>query len=137
MASLSEAFPAPNNDARLHERAENPQAYDEFAAAVRHVKEARHMLGLVGGNEVSRIAGNQTDLESDLLGITRPNTDCAARKHLPSDAMKTGLQRTNPKMQLTIDTAPVHLRPYQQWAYPSVIGPEPLRKETCGQPHKY
>lgn len=135
MASLSEAFPAPNNDARLHEQTENPQSYDEFAAAVRHVKERRHILGLVGGNEVSRIAGNQTDLESDLQGITRPNSDCAARKHLPpsSDA----IQRTNPKLKISIDAAPVHLAVYQQWAYPSVIGPEPLKKETCGQPHKY
>jgi hypothetical protein len=29
MASLSEAFPSPNNDAKLFENTENPQTYDE------------------------------------------------------------------------------------------------------------
>jgi hypothetical protein len=137
MASLSDAFPAPNNDARIHEQTENPQSYDDFAAAVRHVKERRHILGLVGGNEVSRIAGNQADLESDLFGITRPNTDCATRKHLPQHFSAPSIERKNPKMRLSIDVQPVHLPVYQQWAYPSVIAPEPLKKETCGQPHKY
>lgn len=137
MAALADAFPAPYQAAKLNEQAENPQARDEFAAAVRHTKEARHILGLVGGNEVSRIAGNQADLESDLLGITRPNTWSMERKHLPSDAQGAGITRTNPKINLSIDVSPVHLRPYQLWAYPSVVGPEPLRKETCGAPHKY
>lgn len=135
MASLSEAFPAPNMDAKLHEKAENPQAYDEFPAAVRHVKEARHMLGVVGGNEVSRIAGIQADLESDLLGITRPNTWSTERKHLPPNG--TTIVRDNPKNVIKIDATPVHLPSYQMMAYPSVIGPEPLMKETCNRPEKY
>lgn len=136
MASLSEAYPAPNNDAKLFERAENPQAYDEFGAAVRHVKEARHILGLVGGNEVSRVAGNQTDLESDLLGITRPNTWGTTRKHLPQTD-PNAVERSNAKGSFKVDVTPVHLPVYQQWAYPSVIGPEPLHKESCARPEKY
>jgi hypothetical protein len=135
MASISEAFPAPNVDAARHERLENPQVYHEFASAVRHVKERRHILGLVGGNEVSRIEGNQADLESDLLGITRPNSYAMNRHHLPpKDAV---IIRENPKLTLKVDTKPVHLPAYQQWAYPSVIGPLPLEKETCVRPEKF
>jgi hypothetical protein len=135
MASLSDAFPAPNNDAKVFERTENPQSYDQPYAAVRHIKDARHQLGIVGGNEVSRIAGNQADLESDLFGITRPNTWCATRKHLPPNG--TTIERANPKMNLKINAKPVHLPAYQMWALPAVIGPEPLAKETCHRPEKY
>jgi hypothetical protein len=135
MASLSEAYPAANNDAKLFERAENPQAYDEPVASVRHVKEARHILGLVGGNEVSRIAGNQADLESDLLGITRPTTWCAKRLHAPPSG--TTIVRDTTKGALNINAAPIHLPTYQMWAYPEVVGPEPLMKETCHRPEKY
>jgi len=135
MASLSEAYPAPNTDAALYERMENPQAYFEIPSAVRHIKERRHILGLVGGNEVSRARGNQADLESDLLGITRPISDAIDRHHLPPK--DNTIVRNNPKMVLKVDTTPVHLQAYQQWAYPSVIGPLPLEKETCHRPEKY
>jgi hypothetical protein len=136
MASLSEAFPAQNNDAKLFERAEVPQSYDELPEFVRHVKERRHILGLVGGNEVSRIAGNQVDLESDLQGITRPNTWSTARKHLPQADPKV-IERSNAKGVFKVDVTPQHLPTYQLWAYPSVLAPEPLKKESCGKPEKY
>jgi hypothetical protein len=135
MASLSEAYPAFNIDAARQERLENPQVYQEFPSAVQHIKERRHILGLVGGNEVSRVQGNQADLESDLLGITRPNSDATNRHHLPSN--DTVIVRENPKMTLKIDTTPVHLQAFQQWAYPSVIAPIPLAKESCYRPEKY
>jgi hypothetical protein len=136
MASLSEAYPTANHDAARFERAENPQTYDELPEFVRHVKERRHVLGLVGGNEVSRIAGSQADLESDLLGITRPTSWSAARHHLPqSDPTK--IQRNTAKGTFQVDVTPIHLKPYQQWAYPSVIGPSPLVKESCSRPEKY
>jgi hypothetical protein len=96
----------------------------------------RHILGLVGGNEVSRIRGSAVDLESDLLGITRPTTHCPEREHLPPTS-DTEIKRVNAKMDLKIDTTPVHLKSFQQWAYPSVMAPEPLRKETCSKPEKY
>ena len=136
MASLSEAYPAPNNDANVFERAENPQSYDEFASAVRHVKERRHVLGLVSGNEVSRIAGNQVDLESDLQGITRPNTRATGRHHLPQ-AVTGAIERTNAKGTFQVDVTMKHLDTYQMWAYPSVLAPLPLKKESCGRPEKY
>ena len=136
MASLSEAYPTPNTDAKHFERAENPQSYDEFSAAVRHVKERRHILGLVGGNEVSRIAGNQADLESDLLGITRPTTWSATRQHLPQTDPNR-IERNTSKGTFSVNVTPVHLPDYQQWAYPSVLAPLPLKKETCSRPEKY
>jgi hypothetical protein len=131
MAALADAFVVntPN------ESAENPQAYDESQIYVQHIKEARHILGLVGGNEVSRIVGNQADLESDLRGITRPNSNVTARHHLPSKSKL--IERKNPKITLTVDATPVPLKEYQQWAYPSVIGPLPLEKESCHRPEKY
>jgi len=131
MAALSDAFVV--NTPKESE--ENPQAYDESQIYVQHIKEARHILGLVGGNEVSRIAGNQADLESDLRGITRPNSDVTARHHLPPKC--TTIERKNPKITLTVNATPVPLREYQQWAYPSVIGPLPLEKETCHRPEKF
>lgn len=134
MASLSEAFPAPNSAAL--ERTENPQKYEQMPEFVRHVKERRHVLGLVGGNEVARAAGNAVDLESDLQGITRPNTNSTARHHLPQ-VDTSQIYRSNPKTELSIDATPVPLPIYQQWAYPSVIGPVPLKKETCSKPEKY
>lgn len=136
MASLSEAFPPANDAAQRQERAENPQTYDAPAYTVRHVKEARHILGMVAGNEVSRIAGNQADLESDLRGITRPLTDCPTREHLPPTG-EAKIARNNPKTTLTIDTTPLHLPERQAWAYPVVLAPVPLEKETCGRPEKY
>ena len=136
MASLSEAYSSyPNVDAERNERLENPQHYAEHYSVVRHVKERRHVLGLVGGKEVGTIAGEQVDLESDLLGITRPNSDATYRHHLPPTSSK--IMRKNPKITLTIDATPVPLPGFQQWAYPSVMAPEPLRKETCSKPEKY
>jgi hypothetical protein len=135
MASITEAYPAPNADAARHERLENPQYYPESSSAVRHVKERRHILGLVGGKEVGTIAGNQVDLESDLLGITRPISYAACRHHLPPKSEM--IRRDNPKLLLKIDATPVPLPAFQQWAYPSVLAPEPLRKENCSRPEKY
>ena len=136
MASLSEAYPAPNNAASLNEKVENPQRYDQLPEFVRHVKERRHILGLVGGNDVSRAEGSIVDVESDLQGITRPNSWATDRHHLPQ-ANKDKISRENPKIRIAIDATPVHLLPFQQWAYPSVVGPVPLEKETCVKPEKF
>ena len=135
MASISEAYPAPNIDAARNDQAENPQFYDNFASSARHVKERRHILGLIGGSGVSRIAGNQADLESDLRGITRPNSDATYRHHTPTVDDK--IVRENPKKNIKIDTTAVHIQEFQQWAYPSVLAPEPLAKESCYIPEKF
>jgi hypothetical protein len=97
----------------------------------------RHILGLVGGNEVSRMAGNPQDIESELRGITRPLTNCPDREYKPTKAGQDSLVINNRKTHLSIDIRSVHLPEYQMWAYPTTFAPLPLRKETCGQPHKY
>jgi hypothetical protein len=130
MASLADAFIV-NTPKECNE---NPQAYDEEQVFVQHVKEARHELGLVAGNAVSRIAGNQADLESDLRGITRVNSDSMSRHHLPPKC--NTIKRDNPKIKINIDGTLVHLKEYQQWAYPSVIGPLPIEK-GCHRPEKF
>jgi hypothetical protein len=135
MASLSEAYGVVNEVAKTQDPVENPQAYSRFNSEVEHPKAARHILGLVGGNEVSFVRTNWPDVESDLRGITRPNTDCTARAHLPPTGPLQ--KRSNPKGSITIDTTPIKMREAQFWAYPAVIGPEPFIKETCGQPEKY
>lgn len=134
--NLSEAYSTTPLKAG-NERTENPQAYDQFLNAFQHKKEARHILGLVGGNEVSGIQGDRVDLESDLLGITRPITWGNSREHQPPRMKDTTIERQNPKTTVKIDITPTHLKSYQMWAYPAVFAPPPFVKETCGRPEKY
>lgn len=120
------------------EKEENPQAYDQTAYAYTHKFAARHILGVVGGNEVSLIKGNRVDLESDLQGITRPNTWCKDRKHLPPKANDTKIFRKNPKEDtFSVDVRKQHLPVYQMWGYPVTLSPLPIENQVCKQPHKY
>lgn len=119
------------------EKKENPQAYDDTPYVYVHKEPARHILGTVGGNAVSGIKGNVVDLESDLLGITRPNTWCNKREHLPPYVGVNTIQRKNPKVEIKIDTTPRHLPSYQMWAYPATFAPVKLENTTCKNPEKY
>jgi hypothetical protein len=134
MSSLTYAYDRLNISP--YEPVENPQFFDRLNTEQVHPNPSRHVLGLVGGNEVSMSRGNTTDVESDLKGITRPNSDSAWRKHLPQKSAV--FYRKNPKISITIDGTPInHLKSSQFWAYPVVVGPEPMIKETCGRPEKY
>ena len=119
------------------EKRENPQAYDMTPFVYVNPEPQRPILGIVGGNNVSLTKGNRVDLESDLLGITRPNTWCPGREYHPvsSDAKSITVQNT--KTDIKIDIRPQHLAPYQMWAYPATFAPAPLDKQTCGRPEKY
>ena len=119
------------------EKKENPQSYDEtpFAYVAKDAK--RHILGVYGGNEVSGIQGNRVDLESDLRGITRPNTWSTERKHLPPTVKDTVIKRSNPKIDLTVNVAPSHLPVYQMWAYPATVAPLHFESKVCKNPEKY
>jgi len=98
----------------------------------------RHVLGLVGGNEVSQLGGNPQDIESELRGLTRPLTNCPSREYKPTMADQKTLNIQNRKTtNLSIDIRPIHLPEYQMWAYPVTYAPLPLKKETCGAPQKY
>jgi hypothetical protein len=134
-ATLSEAYQTTSLESGK-ERTENPQYYEQAVSAYQHKKEGRHILGIVGGNEVSGIAGNRVDLESDLLGITRPITWGNEREHLPPNNGNT-IERKNAKYDLNINVKPVHLTTYQMWAYPATFAPVPFKQEACMKPEKF
>lgn len=116
---------------------ENQQLYDQSQYAYISSHPKRHILGLVGGNEVSLVKGNVTDVESDLRGITRPLTRCSPLEHSPIGELQTTIKRENRKNTLTIDITKNNLLAYQMWAYPTVMAPAPLKKDACLYPHKY
>lgn len=133
---MEQYFPT-TSQAAAWENNENPQFYAQFHTVYSSSDPKRHELGLVGGNNVSQIAGNMIDLESDLRGITRINTFAPWRKYQPPAENQTEITRTNWKNNVTIDTTPVHLPEYQMWAYPAIYAPKPMKNEACGMPQKY
>jgi hypothetical protein len=144
LTPLTEAYDSVNKSACDRENYENPQAFERLATEFIHPKPTRHMLGLVGGNEVQvgLHGGNHytawssmADIESDLRGTTRPNSDSAARKHLPNTGSL--IVRRNPKQDVVIETKATPLSGAQFWAYPSVVGPKPFHNQVCVRPEKY
>ncbi len=133
MSSIDEAYGKPM--VNPWEKKENPQSYDNIATKYIHPAPKRHILGMVGGNEVSLVKGNMVDLESDLKGINIPNTFAPWRQYQPPQGQE--ITRDNWKGQVKINTEPMHLPAYQMWAYPGTPAPEPLRSTTCKNPEKY
>jgi hypothetical protein len=134
MSSLTEAFAT---EAHPWEKKENPQKYTYLASEYISPSPKRHILGLVGGNEVSVAEGNVVDLESDLRGINLPNTFAPWRKYQPPPENQREIKRDNVKIKLSIDVAPMHLPVYQMWAYPGMPTPAPIKNEVCKNPEKY
>jgi hypothetical protein len=118
------------------EKSENPQHYDDLTSQYVNPRPQRHILGIVGGNEVSLIKGNMVDLESDLRGITIPNTFAPWRQYQPPQQKKE-IVRENVKSSLTIDIQKAHLPAYQMMAYPAVVAPYPMINQVCMKPEKY
>lgn len=117
---------------------ENPQAYDQNPFFYVHAKPARTMLGIVGGNDVSLIKGNQVDVESDLRRLNIPNTFCPERAYqAPREVDPKKIIRENVKTNQIIDITLQHLPAQQMWAYPVTIGPEPLKVDHCGTPERF
>lgn len=119
------------------EKQDNPQHYDFLTTQIVNPNPQRHILGIVGGNEVSLIKGNMVDLESDLRGINIPNTFCPWKQYQPPPSSQKEIVRDNRKINLNIDVQKAHLPVYQMWAYPAVIAPEPIVNEVCVKPEKY
>ncbi len=141
------------------EKKENPQTYCLQPSYGENPRPSQHMLGIVGGNEVPyKNRQLQVELESDLRGITRPNTFCPQRQHqfIQSPAnvneMNTNtvgihpsmgftkpmeIVRTVPKQNVKIPVVTQPLKQSQMWAYPATIAPEPFMIETCARPEKY
>jgi hypothetical protein len=135
MTSLNEAF-QPTAE-HPWESTENQQRYTYQVTQRINPTPQRHILGLVGGNEVSLIKGNMVDLESDLRGINIPNTFCPQRQYQPPNPTSSTLERANLKTHQSIDIRPQHLPTYQMWAYPGMPAPTPLKSEVCANPEKY
>ncbi len=53
-------------------------------ARFRHAHPCRMRQGVLGGNAVSHVGASVIDVENDLRGQTRPLTQCAGYKYLPS-----------------------------------------------------
>lgn len=119
------------------EKTENPQHYDDLTSQYVHPTPKRHVLGIVGGNEVSLIKGNMVDLESDLRGINIPNTFAPWRQYQPSQKGEKQIVRNNLKENIKIDVQKNHLPVYQMMAYPAVIAPLPIVNQVCVRPEKY
>jgi len=134
MSSLTEAFAT---EPHPWEKKENPQKYTYLASEYISPNPKRHILGLVGGNEVSVAEGNVVDVESDLRGINLPNTFAPWRKYQPPPVNQREIKRDNVKIKLSIDVAPMHLPVYQMWAYPGMPTPLPIKNEVCKNPEKY
>jgi hypothetical protein len=119
------------------ESTENPQTYDLLKSYAEHPKPTQHTLGLVGGNEVPyETREKQVNIESDLRGITRANTFCPKRQHLPTHVGKE-VTRDTPKQKVTINVSSTALKPSQMWAYPATLAPEPFSINVCNRPEKY
>jgi hypothetical protein len=127
-----------------------------------HPNPTRNALGLFAGNDVSPIAGNLVDLESEFRGITRDLSRDPAKKsgcwapsapqevRGPKDAIMTpfGYQGSAPPPTIYfaeretgklrgIVTAPRHLPTRQYVSYPGVPTPAPLVVETHGAPWRF
>lgn len=124
-----------------------------------HPNAGRHALGLVGGNDVSLIAGNMVDLESDLRNITRDLSKAPAKQYQPSCALGVSTSDPTPLAAIgnscpawpkqlvfqeratgkvrTVDTAPRHLPTIQMMSYPGVPRPEPFVQDVYGSPWRF
>ena len=119
------------------EKSENPQTYAETPFAYVHEKPARHMLGLVGGNNVSLPSGNMVDVESDLRRLNIPFTKCSAREYQPPPMQQTSISRKSTKGSTNVDVRQRHLPSMQMWAYSPSFSPIPMNVTQCGRPEKY
>jgi len=119
------------------EKKEDPQHYDYLTSQFTHPTPRRHMLGMVGGNDVTIIKGNMVDLESDLRRINIPNTFAPWRQYQPPQRGNKEIVRNNVKTQQKINIQKDHLPVYQMIAYPAVVAPLEMVNEVCMKPEKY
>lgn len=98
-----------------------------------HCTPCRSELGLVGGNNVSKISGNLVDLESNLFGIDREQSRCAAMKFLPGEQLH-GKKKYKTVCYKDIDEKPKHLKHCQFFSYKPTQETPPLNLAKCPKP---
>jgi len=98
----------------------------------------RHELGIIGGTDVSQISGNLVDLESDLRGQTRMNSDCPSKKYNPKNGgivnNSINISGNQCNQARTINTNMVHLPPCQMIRYRPTPLPPTVKLDTCPPP---
>jgi hypothetical protein len=98
-----------------------------------HCQKCRHELGLVGGTNVGVPKGNMVDLENELFGINRPNTQCPSYKFMPrDDGMVQGKEYIKPVNHPLVDANMQQLRPCQMIDYRAVPHPPAMNLFSCG-----
>lgn len=95
----------------------------------KHCSPCRNELGLVGGNNVSKINGNIVDLESNLFGIDREASRCSTMKYIPGEFKSKGLYKKD--CHKPIDVTPKHLPHCQFFDYPAVQAPPHMNLHKC------
>ncbi len=91
-----------------------------------NTNKCRHELGFLNGTNVSHIAGNMVDLESDLRGQTRYLSKCDNNKYIPTNDNMVKNDKTQP-----IDTTMRHLPACQSITYRAVNLPPPMKLSNC------
>ena len=119
------------------ESSEMPQVYSQTPYAYVSKTPARHILGIVSGNEVSLPKGSMVDVESDLRRLNFPLTKCSARKYQAPPEEQTTMKRKSTKGSVTIDVRQRHLPAIQMWPYAATFSPIPMKVAQCGRPEKY
>ena len=131
--------------------------YTQIPQKFYHPDAKRNALGLVGGNDVSLVAGNMVDVESELRGITRDLSKAPAKKYYPKTALGsdstestfapygefakpassiTFMERHNQKV-VQVSLEPKHLPTTQYVSYPGVPNPKPLTMDVYGSPWRF
>ena len=116
-------------------------SYTQMPVKFENPHQQRNALGLVGGSEVSVIAGSLVDLESELYGRTRAASKCIPRQFIPACPLGgSGCPDYPPPLEFrdkatgaktVIDTTPKHLPTGQFVTYPGVPFPGTVKTSTC------
>lgn len=114
-----------------------PLAYVLNPLKYENCKKCRHELGLVGGSAVSHIKGNLVDLENDLRGSTRLNSQCPSNKYYPSNNQSINIKSKCPcgcGKNVEVDTRLEHLPSCQMIHYKDIPEEPKLNLDSCPPP---
>ena len=109
-----------------------PLAYHINPMKYENCQKCRSELGLLGGPEVSQIKGNLVDLENELRGQTRLNSQCPTTRYHPDNKLYT--KETDLNKAEEINTDLLHLPSCQMVRYKPIPLPDPIVIEHCPAP---
>jgi hypothetical protein len=104
-------------------------SYVMDTAKYQHCTPCRSELGLVGGNNVTKVTGNLVDLESHLFNIDKELSRCASTRYLPGEMHGKAVHKT--VCYREIDTTPKHLKHCQFFTYPATQNAPPMDLSKC------